>query len=102
VEYQKFDHLPALVHVDELVSSRYDDLCLEHRLTHGCRPVGWDERRGGIDVVRTREAKLLKLESDGGQSPPKPGWVLILRGGDSERGYGWTLYGFRPPAVSKP
>ena len=74
----------SLVKVAELISSRYS---LEKR------PESWDERRAGADVVRTEDGRVLNLQSDGGQSPPKKGWSLVLTGGDSVQGYTWTLYG---------
>ncbi len=75
--------LPARVRVAETVSSRYPG---------NEKPLSWDERAAGIDTIRTSEGATVKLASDGGQSPPKKGWELILNElrGDS---YTWTLYG---------
>lgn len=77
-------NLPRKVEVLELVSSRYQS---------GKRPLSWDERAEGADVIKTKEGEVLKLVSEGGQSPPQQGWVLMLRDGDAARGYSWTLYG---------
>lgn len=75
--------LPARIRVADTVSSRY--IANE-------RPTSWDQRKSGLDVVRTSDGATIKLLSDGGQSPPKKGWDLILTElhGDS---YTWTLYG---------
>jgi hypothetical protein len=78
---------PFRVQVAELISSRYLD---------GKRPLSWDNRCAGIDVVRSTDNKVIKLMSDGGQSPPQPGWIILVRPQDSEP-YAWTLYGI-PPA----
>lgn len=75
--------LPAEVQVEELLSSRYSS---------GERPASWDERQAGEDLVRTSEGQTLKLWSEGGQSPPRCGWRIILRSGTKESGYRWTLY----------
>ena len=72
------------VTVAEVVSSRYPS---------NSRPAKWDERVSGIDTVRTTEGKILKLLSDGQQSPPLPGWCVLLRSGDDVQGFEWTLYG---------
>lgn len=77
------EKLPAEVEVAELVSGRYPG---------AERPSSWDQRKAGIDVVRTTDGKLLNLLSDGGQSPPRKGWSLVLMDGDSAQGYTWTLY----------
>jgi len=78
------DQLPRRIKVAELVNSRYPN---------GRRPLSWDERIEGTDVVRTEDGKIIKLISDGGQSPPRKNWVLMLKDGDPERGYHWTVYG---------
>ena len=79
--------LPVAVKVAELISSRY----AQHT-----RPLSWDERREGIDIVRTESGLQLPLLSDGGQSPPEKGWELVLTEGDSRAGYRWTLFGLPP------
>ena len=77
------------VRVASIISSRYPD---------GFRPASWDERRDGVDLVRTIDGKELRLMSDGGQSPPKPGWEILLTEGDAHHGFRWTLYGITQPA----
>ena len=76
--------------VIELVSSRYDGV------TASRRPASWDERREGIDQVRLFDGSVLKLASSPMQSPPKPGWVIVLTGGTAVEGFTWTLYGISP------
>ncbi len=103
--------LPARVQVSELVSSRYGsswDLggkgCGSHssgdlsesRGGATQRPLSWDERREGIDVIRTVSGETVKLYSSAMQSPPQPGWVVLITGGSGETGYTWTLYGIPP------
>lgn len=80
------------VRVASVVSSRYPD---------GFRPLSWDERRDGIDVIRTTEGAELRLRSDGGQSAPKAGWEIVLSDGDAHAGYRWTLYGIAQPNAPK-
>lgn len=74
---------PFRVEVESIISSRY---------TGHEKPLSWDERREGIDVIKTSDQKTLRLLSDGGQSPPQPGWVILITGGDESIGYTWTLY----------
>jgi hypothetical protein len=74
-----------LVTVKEIVSGRYGSL--------PGRPLSWDERREGIDIVRDDNGKLFRLFSDGGQSTPEPGWKILLRDGDERAGRRWTVYG---------
>lgn len=76
--------LPRLVTVSSIVSSRYS----ENR-----RPQSWDERTPGVDVIRDSSGSELRIVSDGQQSPPQPGWVIQLLGGDHTAGYRWTLFG---------
>jgi hypothetical protein len=71
------------VQVNRVISSRY---------AGDSRPDSWDLRQAGIDTVEVSGGEVLKLASTPMQSPPKPGWVLMLTGGDKE-GYSWTLYG---------
>lgn len=75
--------LPARIRVAETVSSRYPG----HE-----RPLSWDQRKAGVDTIRTAEGATLKLLSDGGQSPPKKGWELILTESRGDT-FTWTLYG---------
>ena len=88
--FSTIDVLPARLEIESLVQSRYPD---------GQRPLSWDARLEGADIVRTTDGKLLRLRSDGGQSPPQRGWVIMVTGGDSERGYAWTLYGLPQQAA---
>lgn len=74
----------------ELVSSRYDGASASRR------PLSWDERREGIDEIRSSDGSVLKLNSSAMQSPPKPGWVIVLTEGTAKDGYSWTLYGITP------
>jgi hypothetical protein len=76
--------LPRQVSVAEVIRSRYP---------YEDRPLSWDERIEGIDVIRTSDDEVIRLFSDGMQSPPKKGWVVVLTGGSDESGYSWTLYG---------
>jgi hypothetical protein len=83
-------HLHAKVSVAEVVSSRYGG-------ERGAeRPLLWDDRRPGKDVVRIDGGEILTLQSSAMQSTPKPGWVLVLTGGSLHEGYTWTLYGITP------
>lgn len=72
------------VRVARVISSRYGS---------AERPESWDKRLAGIDVVAVDGGETLRLHSTPMQSPPKPGWVLMLTGGTSEQGFSWTLYG---------
>lgn len=85
----RIEKLPSRVKVADIVTSRYAD---------NVRPADWDARRSGIDLVKTSDNKFVKLLSDGGQSPPQAGWVIMLTGGDYELGYTWTLYGLEQQA----
>lgn len=76
--------LPARVQVAEVISARSGVVG---------RTLDWDRRRPGVDVIRTMKGDVVRLFSDGGQSTPSPGWVLMLTGGNSAEGYEWTLYG---------
>lgn len=77
--------LPCRVQISSLEASRYAP---SHE-----RPASWDRRVDGIDVVRTADGQTIKLQSDGQQSPPKEGWIILLTGGNGDDGYIWTLYG---------
>ncbi|MBN8549157.1 MAG: hypothetical protein J0M12_07590 [Deltaproteobacteria bacterium] len=74
--------LPARIRVAETISSRY---------AGNERPSSWDLRKPGVDVIRTADGHTLTLHSDGGQSPPKKGWELMLTDSRDD-GYAWTLY----------
>ncbi|MCB0310184.1 MAG: hypothetical protein KDD42_03045 [Bdellovibrionales bacterium] len=86
------EKLPRKVQVKDLVTSRY---------LNGARPSNWDERSAGEDIVITTEGETLKLWSDGGQSPPQPGWILMLRDKRADSLFGWTLYGMPRESVSR-
>ncbi len=62
------------------------------------RPLSWDQRRDGIDVITSQAGEDIRLWSDAGQSPPQAGWVILLtsegeRADKAHDGYRWTLYG---------
>lgn len=80
---------PAKVQVLELVSSRYTG----QDGSPSARPADWDSRKEGIDEVRISSGEVLRLYSSAMQSPPQPGWILMLTGGNDSEGYHWTLYG---------
>lgn len=82
--YASFNQIPVRLEVQRLVDSRYSD---------GKKPLSWDERREGLDVIQTVDGSLVKLFSDGGQTPPQSGWVIMLTDGNADQGYVWTLYG---------
>jgi len=84
MQSDKVSALPLRVKVQELVESRY---------ASNQRPESWDQRKEGVDLVKTEDGKVLKLWSDGQQSPPQKGWILMIRDGDNQKGYSWTLYG---------
>ena len=84
--------LPARVRVVKLLESRYQS---------GSRPLSWDERKAGVDVVVAEDGKTIRLASDGQQSPPQPGWTILISDGTPE-GYQWTLYGIAAGSVALP
>ena len=89
--------LPKKISVKEVVSSRYEV---------GQRPTSWDDRRSGLEVVKTEQGEVVNLYSNGGQSSPHAGWELLLierldHSLESEKtssvpAYTWTLYGLKP------
>ena len=81
------DNIPAQIQVKQLLQSRYSS---------GEKPLSWDDRVEGHDVVLTEDGKRVRLFSNGGQSPPRSGWCIIVTGGNAEQGYRWTLYGIPP------
>lgn len=83
---------PFRVTVASIVSSRYGDLTIG-------RPESWDMRKEGVDVVQSSTGETIRLLSDGQQSVPQKGWVLLITDGDSTSGYRWTLFGM-PEGVS--
>ncbi|RMG42821.1 MAG: hypothetical protein D6719_05360 [Candidatus Dadabacteria bacterium] len=86
-ELTKLDSIPVRIKVKEILSSRYNN---------NKRPLSWDERKDGNDIVRSEDGRILNLFSNGQQSPPQPGWVILIKGGDADKGYNWTLYGMTP------
>ena len=80
---------PVRIEVTELLSSRYD----ERKTTTNLRPLEWERRLAGVDVVRVSGGQSVTLRSSAMQSPPKPGWILMLTGGNETEGFDWTLYG---------
>lgn len=87
-EKSSTQHLKEVV-VEKLISSRYRD---------NKRPLRWEERKEGIDVILTTENEEIRLYSTAQQSPPRPGWIIILRG-KKEDAFTWTLYGIKPHTV---
>lgn len=97
--------LPARVQVAEVVCSRYGE-------SVDGRPACWAARKGGVDVIKTTSGETVRLLSEGQQSTPEPGWILMLRDYVSDigvsdigvsdacvsdacasEGYRWTLFG---------
>ena len=72
------------VKVKQLLSSRY---------VGSGRPASWDQRVEGVDVVFSATGREIKLFSDMGQSPPQPGWEILLTAEERPGVYRWTLYG---------
>ena len=72
------------------------------RYPSNSRPQDWDNRVAGYDTITTTDNEELTLFSDGQQSPPKPGWTILLteplspaelQEASIENAYKWTLYG---------
>ena len=93
--------LPLKITVNSVQSSRYSlDENIQSNM-HGKKPLGWNERVDGNDIVNAsisgdedKTGMNIKLYSDGGQSVPAPGWILMLTSGNQDSGFEWTLYGF--------
>jgi len=87
---------PFRVHVLNLIDSRYGAGSASRAPQ---RPESWDERIAGVDLISGVPEKNegspveFKLQSTGGQSPPQPGWVILVSGGSATEGWEWTLYG---------
>lgn len=81
---------PCRVQVARVVSSRYSGQSVVER------PQDWEARKGGIDEVEIIGGATIRLASSPMQSPPKPGWILMITGGDADNGFVWTLYGLAP------
>jgi hypothetical protein len=84
--------LPKKVVVKTRLTSRYDHFYAEGRLESGGRPMLWENRVEGLDRILTDQGEELVLYSDGQQSPPSAGWVVMLTEKKAD-GYAWTLYG---------
>ena len=84
--------VPQMIVVAKVICPRYtgEDMSVP------CRPISWDSRYKGIDVIETTTGEQLMLASSGGQSTPRVGWGLMLTGleriSDTQHGYSWTLY----------
>lgn len=77
--------LPRKVVVRELIKGRYQD---------ELKPLKWDERISGFDLIIDSNGNHLKLESEGDQSSPSKNWQILLTGQGSEPNtFKWTLYG---------
>lgn len=80
--------LPRRIIVEQLIEGRYPA---------GQKPISWDERREGIELVQTSSGEQIRLASNGGQSTPAKGWELLLTSLDpSSNASKWTLYGLGP------
>ena len=67
---------------------------LEGRYAPGARPLSWDKRVVGNDLIETVAGETVLLASNGGQSTPDAGWELLLSDANTEDGgVEWTLYG---------
>jgi hypothetical protein len=69
---------------------------LRGRYPNGIKPLSWDQRVAGIDVVIDDQGSEIPLFSHGDQSTPQAGWEILITGyeGDTAAGpYTWTLYG---------
>ena len=90
--------IPSRVTVNTVVTSRYNSSSLKSQDSEDyslVRPLSWDERVSGSDTITTDDGETLILLSEGMQSVPQPGWVLLLTGGSPEKGYSWTAYGLK-------
>jgi hypothetical protein len=83
--------LPRRIEVRRAIASRYGTM--KEKTPGMTRPADWDHRKPGIDLIETTSGERIHLRSDGGQSVPKSGWIVMLTSGDDATGYGWTLYG---------
>lgn len=72
---------------------------VESRYAGGFRPLSWDDRKSGCDVVESVDGDRIVLASSGQQSCPQTGWEILLTGGDEVRGFTWTLFGLGSNAL---
>ena len=83
------DKFPFRTTVSSVLQSRYGS-----DLPQGSsRPSSWDDRKDGVDVVVTDSGETLRLYSDGQQSVPQKGWVILVTSGNNTSGFHWTLFG---------
>jgi len=101
MQFDSLEALPVRLEVAKIESSRYPSTGASmngasfnaaNSSAPPKRPLSWDDRVEGIDVIVTTAGKRVQLWSDGQQSPPLPGWGIIVTGGDATAGYRWTLY----------
>lgn len=86
--------VPCTVQVCEVVTNRYGTAPVQGEAEYALnRPLAWEARREGVDVVTTVCGQTIALRSGGGQSVPQAGWKVYLTGGSATEGYTWTLYG---------
>lgn len=80
--------LPKKIKISKLLKGRYGT---------EARPLSWDERFAGVDVVLDSDGLEFRLDSTGGQGAPINGWEIVLTGeGTSPGTFKWTLYGISP------
>ncbi len=60
----------------------------------GSKPLSWDDRSNGVDIVLDVNGEELVLDSRGDQSTPDVGWEIFIDG-KSDVGFTWTLYGIQ-------
>lgn len=86
-------NIPSKIKVGQVISSRYnlEDYSDEDLI----RPLSWDQRIAGLDVIETIDNQTVHLNSNGAQPVPKAGWDILIYQGDADKGYQWTLYGMQ-------
>lgn len=77
--------LPYRIVVSGLKAGRYKA---------GSKPLSWDERVSGVDIVIDADGREIELFCEGDQSTPDAGWELLLNGKNNDA-YTWTLYGVK-------
>jgi hypothetical protein len=65
---------------------------LESRYPSAIRPMNWDDRIEGVDVVESDTGETVRLWSEGSQSPPQSGWTIVLRETSTPDKLRWTLF----------
>ena len=83
--------IPSRIKVRQVLESRYNLQDYDNKDL--VRPLSWDQRISGVDVVETSDNQTLRLNSNGAQPVPQSGWDLLIYQGDADTGYQWTLYG---------